>query len=278
MTGSNQDGERNADATSTAHPRKLVWALSAAVVVALLVIAGLIGYLLADRDTSSPTADSSPSSSSSLAPPSKAAPTSIPKLEVVVRQFERENNAIRAGSPTLTEDTKALFQKYGVPACAAVISGFADAFGGLEAGDGAQVVKSVGQYGTRGKVVTYDERTGENSTTFWTYTGGEWRFTCEGLFDARSTATGTVDPIPTIEPYTAPPVTTSSEPAAGGSCSPYGATANGNTLFCANGGRWATVANPNVTVGAPCSTSGTQGLDTNGLGVRCSEGRWAPIP
>ncbi|PVY34065.1 hypothetical protein C7458_101471 [Williamsia muralis] len=154
------------------------------------------------------------------------------------------------GAPTFKE----LLDKYSVPACGAIISGFSDAFGGGElSGDYTpSTIVSVTQQGDKGTAVTRENGDGEDETIHWLYDGATWRFTCEGVFDQNVTAeieTTTEAPLPTEteEPYEAPLI-------AGTPCSldEVGTFSNEGlrcTYMGANGSpRWVTVA-PGATEG-----------------------------
>ena len=86
-----------------------------------------------------------------------------------------------------TEDFRAWVDRYADPGCAAILTGFVDAFGDMAdtttttSATEPTRIESVTEDGDRGTVVT---RTGASApeTTHWVRIDGRWRFTCKGMF------------------------------------------------------------------------------------------------
>ena len=169
--------------------RRLVIALAVVAAIALLAVAGLVGYIAGNRGE--PERPSAAAASLTTIPPAE-----VPQLRPTVEAFLQDGDKSETtGSPTLRDWTN----KYAVPACAAIINGIAEAFG-ADSSTGKRDVDliSVNQEGTSGTAVTRGANGDE--TIHWVFDGSAWRFTCEGIFDNTSSSTPTPAP---VEPTTA---------------------------------------------------------------------------
>lgn len=169
--------------------------MGAGLVLLLVMVAGLVGYIAADGGGDGPTG-AKPVTASSTVAASKAdgpvAPTKAPGRQVVpdLRKTldafaDAGEKSANTGSPTFKE----ILSMYAVPACGAILGGFADAFGGEdESGDFTPSdVVSVEQDGNKGRTVTREVGSTEHETVQWLYDGTAWHFTCEGILDDNTT-------------------------------------------------------------------------------------------
>lgn len=171
---------------------RTIWGLAALAAVALLIVAGLVGYIAADRD-GEPTPPTAVAST-----PTPPTPKRIPDLRQTVEKFIRDGeDSESVGSPTFHE----LMNTYAVPACGAIVIGLSDAFGGVSEIDPATttIIDSVVQRETTGTSITH-EGDRDPETLQWVFDGTSWRFTCEGVFDEP--AEPTVEPPPALESST----------------------------------------------------------------------------
>lgn len=206
-TGAADDTAGPPESTESTPPSrgrpKLLWVLGAAVIVLLVVVAGLVGYLVGtgqDRHEANTTA-----------PPIPAAPGTkqLSLRETATKALAESDTAQRQGGAKASWQA---FRQYAEPACASMIDGMYAAFGALSDDDepsGPTSIVSVTENGDRGVVVT-KTGTDEPETLHWIRRQGVWRFTCEGIFD-QTTATTTA-PAPTAVETTETPVETT-EPA-----------------------------------------------------------------
>ena len=200
--------------------RRIIITLAAIAAVALLAVAGLIGFIVADSSGDQSAADSSSDAGS----PADVPDDEIPDLRPVAERAMSDGAAAEQ-SGTIA-DFRDWSAKYAVPACGEVLIGIAEAFGPDSEPEpkllGDPKVVSVDQDGSVGVVVTKSAPNRDAETIHWIYNGSEWRFTCEGLFDTGTTETST-ESSATTATTAAPPVTSmdpveESTPVAGGRC------------------------------------------------------------
>lgn len=172
--------------------RRLTWSLAAGFVMLLIVVAGLVGYIVADG-SEPPRAVTSPSSTAGVSPVFPLEEP-MPTLQSVVDKFFAEVS-VNESSPNYLSQFREIMNTYAVPACASVLIGYAEAFAGAEAVDeGPPNPVSVNQTGTTGTSVEHTAD-GSEDVLHWTFAGGSWKFTCQGLFE--ETTTETVEPAQT---------------------------------------------------------------------------------
>ncbi len=202
--------------SSTANPknsRRIIAALAVVAAVALLAVAGLVGFIVADRGDDADNADSS----SNVGAPADVPADEIPDLREVVEAFSSEGlQSERTGTPSFRD----VLNKYGVPACAQTLIELGEAFGGADAPDPdatASEIVSVTQDGSAGQAVVKDVG-GSPETQHWIYDGSEWKFTCEGLFDADAAETSAESSATTVPPSSSANPVEESTPVPGGRC------------------------------------------------------------
>lgn len=178
---------------------KLLWALGAAVIILLVVVAGLVGYLVGTGQDKQ--------EANTAAPPIPAAPGTkqLSLRETATKALAESDTAQRQGGAQASWQA---YRQYAEPVCASMIDGMYAAFGASSDDDepsGPTSIVSVTENGDRGVVVT-KTGTDEPETLHWIRRQGVWRFTCEGFFD-QTTATTTA-PAPTAVETTETPVET----------------------------------------------------------------------